>query len=99
MAVTIIKEIAAQFTLTEEQVVTEGMKAFLYDQLHLFEAEHQFILAKYNVNSCAELDSFMTSHPDQESDILPDLQRLDFLASRLKEIKKLLGELHGNGQS
>lgn len=77
-----MEEIAGQFSI--------------HNQLRNFEAEHRSILLKYNVHSFEELDSFLTANPEQESDILPDLQRLDFLAPRLKELKNLFGQLQGD---
>lgn len=77
-----MEEIAGQFSI--------------HNQLRNFEAEHRSILLKYNVHSFEELDSFLAANPEQESDILPDLQRLDFLASRLKELKNLFGQLQGD---
>lgn len=82
MAKTIIEEIAEQFPD--------------YNRLRNFEAEHRSILVRYNVHSFEELDSFLAANPEQESDILPDLQRLDFLASRLNQLKNLFGQLQGD---
>ncbi|MFQ5629303.1 MAG: hypothetical protein ACE5I1_11120 [bacterium] len=96
MTETILKEVAQKFALTEQQVVEEGVKAFLQAQLHYIEIERQQIFAKFGVHSLEDLDSYINIHPDKETDILPELQRADYLTSRKNDLAKLMSELNGN---
>jgi len=96
MTATILKDVAQQFALTEEKVVEEGLKAFLQNQLHFIEVERQQIFSKFGVSSLEDLDSYINTHPDEETDILPDLQRADYLTSRKNDLARLMSELNGN---
>jgi hypothetical protein len=93
MTQTIIKELAAKFFLSEDEVLAEGMKAFLHRQLHTLEAERQHIFAKYGVKNFEALDAYVTARPGNESALLPDFQRADYLTDRVKEVKTLLADL------
>lgn len=94
MTQTVIKEVAAKFLLSEDQVVAEGMKAFLHRQLQTLEAERQQIFAKYGVKDFEDLDAYITALPSNESASLPDLQRADYLTDKVNEVKSLLTELN-----
>lgn len=96
MSDSLVKEVASQFSLSEEEGVQEGLKAFLQNEIRLLEVERQQILRKYKVDSFEELDNYLTEHPDQESDLLPDFERAEYLTYRIDQTKKLLKRVNGH---
>jgi len=96
MTETIIKEVATKFLLSEEEVVTEGLRAFLHRQLQTYESERQHLFAKHSVNDFDDLDAYVAAHPNQETNLLPDLQRADYLTKQVNDVRKLLVELNGD---
>lgn len=92
---TVVKNIAEKFSITENQLIEQGVKAFLHDQSSLLNAELCTLFAKHHVHSLDEFDKLLTNRPDNESDLLPDFQRADFLTSRIKEISLWIQQLNG----
>lgn len=99
MTTTFIKKIAPQFSLSEDELIQQGIKAFLQDQLYLFEIERRKIFAQLKVRSLDEFDQLLIKHPDKESDMLEDFQRADYLTHRIVEITQCIKELNGNDRS
>jgi len=96
MTTKILKKVARQFNLTEDQVLEAGIKSFLLSRLRALEAERQSIFAKYGVSKLEELDEYIADRPDQESDNLDDLRRADDLTDRMLEIRNMLNDLNGH---
>ncbi len=96
MTEVVIKEVAKKFLRTEQEIVTEGVRAFLRDQQRVLEAERQHLLAKYAVSSLAELDAHLAAHPEHESDLLPDLERADYLEAQIVDLVQW-AEILNNG--
>ena len=96
MTTAILKKVAHQFHLTEDQVLEAGIKSFLLSQLRALETERQSIFAKYGVSTLEELDNYIADHPDQESDDLDNLRRADYLTDRILEIQNMLNDLNGH---
>ena len=96
MTSTLVHTIAARFSITPDRLVEQGLKAFLEDQLVLLSSEFRALLAKHSVDSIQDFDSLIIENPDQESNLLPDFQRVDFLSSRIDEIKQWITELNGS---
>jgi hypothetical protein len=69
------------------------MRAFLQDKLHLLEAERRACCAKFGVSSLEEFDRLLIERPDEESQMLEDFQRVDYLTHCIEEIKQLMKEL------
>ena len=99
MTTTFIKNIGAQFSLNEDELIQQGIKAFLQDQLHLHEIERRKIFVRFSVHSLEEFDQLLIKHPDKESDMLEDFQRVDYLTHRIEEIAQWIKDLNGNGRS
>lgn len=94
MTEVVIKEVAKKFLRTEQEIVTEGVRAFLCDHLRVLEAERQHLLAKYAVSSVEELDAHVAAHPERESDFLPDLQRADYLVAQISDVTQWVETLN-----
>ncbi len=96
MTSTLIDTIAERFSITPDRLMEQGLKAFLEDQLALLTSEFRALLAKHAVASLQDFDRLITENPDGESNLLPDFQRVDFLSSRIDEIKQWMAELNGS---
>ena len=99
MTATIVKNITTQFSLSEDELIQQGIKAFLQNQLHLFEIERRKIFAQFSVSSLGEFDQLLIRYPDKESDMLEEFQWADYLTHRIEEITHWIKELNGNGRS
>ena len=97
MTSTLIKKVATKFSLSESQLVERGLKAFLQEQLYVFDAELRTIFARHAVRSLQEFDRLMTEQPHNESNLLPDFQRADYLTTRIAEIAAWIKVLNGHG--
>ena len=96
MTTAILKKVAGQFSLTEDQILEEGVKAFLQEQLHALEAERQSIFSRFSVKTLEELDECITNRPDQESENLGNLQRADYLTDRMLAVRNMLDDLNNH---
>lgn len=94
MTEVVLKEVAKKFLRTEQEIVTEGVRAFLRDRLRVLEVERQHLLAKYEVPSLEELDAYVAAHPERESDLLPDLQRADYLVAQISDVTQWVETLN-----
>lgn len=99
MTSTFVENLATKFSLSKDELIQKGIKAFLLDQLHLFEIEHQKIFASHNIHTMIEFDQLLIDNPDEESNLLENFQRADYLTHRIDEISQWIKELNGNGQS
>jgi hypothetical protein len=93
----LIKEVASRYSLSESELVERGIKAFLQDELHALNAELRTILTRHSVQSLDAFNQNIIHNPDDESDLLPDFQRADFLTSRIEETAAWIKSLNGNG--
>jgi hypothetical protein len=88
-----VQHIAKEFTLTEEALTRESLRAFLLEQLRILEAERQARCAKFGVTNPAETDAFLQQGAVSEEDILEDFQHVDYLTTRIARVKQMLAEL------
>jgi hypothetical protein len=56
-------------------------------------------LTHHDVQTLDEFDRLLINNPDEESDLLENFQRADFLTHRIEEISLWIKELNGNGRS
>ena len=99
MTSVLVDNLAAKFSLSKDELIQKGIKAFLLNQLHLFEVERRKIFALHDVHTLDEFDQLLINNPDEESDLLESFQRADYLTHRIDEISQWIRELNGNGQS
>jgi len=93
MTATLVKNLASKFSLSKEELVQEGIKAFLLNQLHLLEVELRKIFTRHDVQTLGEFDQLLIDNPDEESDLLENFQRADFLTHRIEEISQWIREV------
>jgi hypothetical protein len=99
MTDTLVENLANTFSLSKEELIQQGIKAFLQNQLHLFEVERRKILIFHGVHSLDEFDQLVINNPDEESNLLENFQRADYLTHRIEDLAQWIKELNGNGQS
>ena len=99
MTASLVENLASKFSLSKEELVQKSIKAFLLNQLHLFEVERRKILTHHDVQTLGEFDQLLIDNPNEESDLLENFQRADYLTHRIEEISLWIKELNGNGRS
>ena len=85
--------VAKEFSLTEEAVTREGLRAFLVEQLRLLDADRRARCAKYGVKTLEEMDELLQRGGIEEDDILEDFQEVDYICDRIARIRDLLGDV------
>ncbi len=85
-----VASVAKEFSLTEETLTREGIRAFLLEQLRLLETERQARCAKFGVKSLAEMDELLQQGEVDEEAILEDFQEVDYLTTRVERVKAML---------
>jgi hypothetical protein len=88
-----VSDIAKEFSLTEEELTSESLKAFLLERLRLLEAERQARCAKFGVSTLWEMDQLLRQGAVTEEDILEDFQEVDYLTARMGRVKDMLEKL------
>ncbi|MCI0440688.1 MAG: hypothetical protein L0177_16390 [Chloroflexi bacterium] len=88
-----VRQIAREFSLTEEALTRESLRAFLLEQLRTLDAERQARCAKFGVGSLAEMGELLARGIVTEEAILEDFQEVDYLTTRIERAKALLKEL------
>ena len=84
--------VAKEFSLTEEDLTREGIRAFLAERLRLLDAERRARCAKFGVTSLEEMDGLIQRGEVEEDDILEDFQEVDYLCERIARVKALIEE-------
>lgn len=88
-----VSDIAREFSLTEEDLTRESLRAFLLEQLRLFEAERQARCARFGVHTLGEMDQLLKQGAVTEEAILEDFQEVDYLTTRIERVKDMLEDL------
>ncbi len=84
--------VAKEFSLSEEDLTREVIRAFLVERLRLLDAERRARCAKFGVNSLEEMDDLIRRGAVEENDILEDFQVVDHLCDRIAKIRALIEE-------
>ncbi len=88
-----VSDIAREFSLAEEVLTRESLRAFLLEQLRLLEAERQARCARFGVHTLWEMDQLLKQGTVTEEAILEDFQEVDYLTTRIERVKAMLEEL------
>ena len=88
-----VKQIAQEFSLSEEELLHQSLRAFLLDRMQLLESERRARCAKFGVSSLKEMDTLIKNGSVEEEDILEDFQNVDYLTTQIGRIRQLLKEL------
>ena len=88
-----VRDIAKEFSLSEEALTRESLRAFLLQQLRILDAERQARCAKFGVTTLAAMDELLHQGLVTEEAILEDFQQVDYLTARIERIKVTFEEL------
>lgn len=89
----VIDALARDLNLSKDNVVEQGVRAFLERSLHEAKAEIFRIRGQYGVSSVEDMEERYRQGTLGEKDTWRDLQRLDHLEYKKERLEKLLGEL------
>ena len=92
-AQTVLKEVAKELRLSQEELLKQSTRSLLERQLREVKAEIFQITGRYGVSSVEEMEARYRDGTLEEADSWRDLQRLDHLEykrDRLLELLKVL---------
>lgn len=87
-----ITTIAKEFAITEEELTRKSLRAFLLEQLRLFEAERKARYAKFGVKDLWEMERLFVEGKAEEEEKLEDYQAVDYLTARFKRVRAMIEE-------
>jgi len=90
---TILKTVAEELHLCEEDLLKQSLRAFLERQLRELKAEIFQITGRYGVSGVEEMEARYRDGTLEEADTWQDLQRLDHLEYKRDRLLKLLETL------
>jgi len=85
-----VAQIAQKLSMPEDQLVQEGIRAVLRNQVAMLEAERRARCAGFGVTSLEEMDTLVREGRVSEEEILEDFQQVDYLTTRIKELQVTL---------
>jgi hypothetical protein len=85
-----VAQIAQKLSMPEDQLVQEGIRAVLRNQVAMLEAERRARCARFGVTSLEEMDALVREGRVSEEEILEDFQQVDYLTTRIKELQVTL---------
>lgn len=88
-----LRDVADEFSLSEESLARESIRAFLLEQLRILDAERKARCARFGVTTLAEMDALLRQGVVIEEDILEDFQHVDYLTTRIERVKAMLEEI------
>ncbi|BCV21989.1 hypothetical protein [Moorella sp. Hama-1] len=89
----VISVLAEKLNLPRENIVEQGIRAFLEKHLRATKAEIFHITGKYGIKSVEEMEARYATGTLEEKGTWEDFQRLDHLEYKKEQLEKLLGEL------
>jgi len=90
---TMLKSMAEELRLSEEDLLKQGLRTFLERQLREVKAEIFRITGRYGVSCVEEMEARYRDGTLEEADTWLDLQRLDHLEYKRDRLLKLLEDL------
>jgi hypothetical protein len=93
MSLQIHQKVAKEFSLSEEELTRESLRAFLLEQLRTLDAERRARCAKFGVTTLAAMDELLQRGAVAEEDLLEDFQHVDYLTTRIERVRQMLEEL------
>ena len=87
------RTIAREFSISEDELTRESLRAFMLEKLRHFEADRKARCAKYGVKSLEEMDGLLRRGEVNEDTILEDFQTVDYLSERISRVRSMLREM------
>jgi hypothetical protein len=88
-----LKVMAEELRLSEEDLLKQGLRTFLERQLREVKAEIFRITGRYGISGVEEMEARYRDGTLEEADTWRDLQRLDHLEYKRDRLLKLLEDL------
>ena len=88
-----IAQVAQKLSMPEDQLIREGIRAVLRDQIALLDAERRARCARFGVTSLEEMDTLVQEGKVNEEEILEDFQQVDYLTARIEELQATLQDV------
>ena len=88
-----IEVVAEALGLEKEELIKNGVKAYLETELRRLSIEITTIYNKYRVKSLRELDEKISKGELGETDTLDDFTKLDYIEARRGKVEELLRNL------
>jgi len=88
-----ITQVAQKLSMPEDQLVREGVRAVLRDQIALLDADRRSRCARFGVTSLEEMDALLQEGKVSEEEILEDFQQVDYLTARIEELQAILQDV------
>lgn len=88
-----VAKIAKTLGLNEKELINKSLREFIDRELIACESESSLLSTKYGVKSAKEMEEKFKKGVLEEKDTWEDFFRLDYLESRIKELRELLKEL------
>lgn len=85
-----IGDLAQEFALSEQDLITQGLRAFIVERLRILRAEKLARCAKFGVASLEEMDKLIADGAVEEDKILDDFQNVDYLTAQIEHLEHLL---------
>jgi hypothetical protein len=89
----LLRKIAQELQLTEEDLIRQGLRAFLEQRIRELRAEWIEITGRYGVAGVEEMEARYREGTLEEADTWRDLQRLDRLEYQIEQLQRLLETL------
>ena len=86
-------DIASEFSLSEDELTRASLRAFMLEQLRLFEADRRARCAKFGVANLWDMEKLMEQGKVDEEVILEDFQKVDYLSERIARVRAMLEEV------
>ena len=87
---TYASRITKELALSEEELSMKSLRAFLLEQLRLFEAERKARCAKFGATDLWEMETLIKQGAVTEEVIQDGFQDVDYLTARVRRIKAML---------
>jgi hypothetical protein len=88
-----LQEVAQEFSLSEETLTKESIRAYLVEQLRILDAERRARCPEFGVKTLLEMEELVQRGAVPEESLLEDFQDVDYLTTRVERIKQMLEEL------
>ena len=88
-----VETIAKEFSLSEEDLIKESLRAFLLAQLRILDADRRARCAKFGVSDFEGMERLIEQGAVSEEAILEDYKEVDYLTGRIEQAKAMLHDL------
>jgi hypothetical protein len=92
-AAAMLSTVAQELQISEDELLRQGLRSYLEEQLRSVKAELLALYGRYNVRSVEEMESRYRDGTLEEAGSWRDLQRMDHLEYRRDQLQRLVEPL------